>query len=169
MIMVTERELLFRGDHFEGFRPKNEVDYETRILLTYQWIRREEAEHNPTLKQPIGYGLIVNPSTKQIFAYRRSEEDAKYSEKRLQGDWSLGVGGHIDHIDEIALESVYTIIIESNGNIIQDDYSAIAGVYVDVGSILIELNYGCDNMNDWYDITASYMGHDSIVESATCS
>jgi predicted NUDIX family phosphoesterase len=57
------------------------------------------AERNPNFKQPIGYAIILNPFTKKIFAYQRSIRDQEYSEKRLQGKWSWGIGGHIEPSD----------------------------------------------------------------------
>ena len=99
LIMVVERELLFGEDTFQGFRPHNHVYYEARILKKFTYMKRGLAEQNPAYKQPIGYSIIVNPALKQVFAYQRSSHDAKYGEKRLQGKWSWGVGGHIDKID----------------------------------------------------------------------
>lgn len=99
LIMVVERGLLFGDDYFQGFRPQHEVDFESRILKHFTYIKRGLAEQDPAYKQPIGYSIIVNPVSKKIFAYQRSSHDAKYGEKRLQGKWSWGVGGHIDKID----------------------------------------------------------------------
>lgn len=42
---------------------------------------------------------IVNPISKEAFVYQRSVKDKDYSEKRLKGMLSLGVGGHVDRID----------------------------------------------------------------------
>lgn len=98
-IMVVQRRILFGDDYFEGFRRGNEVDYETRILGNYVFIRRGIAEHDFSYKQPIGYVAIVNPILKRVFAYQRAIDDKKYSEKRLQGKYSWGVGGHIEKFD----------------------------------------------------------------------
>ena len=62
-------------------------------------MRRGDAETNPNFKQPIGYAIVVNPITKQVFAYQRSAKDNEYGEKRLQGKWSWGFGGHIEPSD----------------------------------------------------------------------
>jgi predicted NUDIX family phosphoesterase len=99
-IMVVERKILLSGDnYFEGFRPKGKINYESIILNNFKWMERSSAEENPDFKQPIAYSLIVNPSLRKVFAYQRSLDDKKYSEKRLQGKWSWGVGGHINKID----------------------------------------------------------------------
>jgi predicted NUDIX family phosphoesterase len=99
LIMVVEREILLGNDSFQGFRPQNQTDYESRILDNFKYMKRGLAEENPTHKQPIGYAMIVNPSLKQIFTYQRSAKDSNYAEKRLQGKWSWGVGGHIEKFD----------------------------------------------------------------------
>lgn len=98
-IMVVPRALLFGEDHFEGFRMHTEVDYHARILSHYQYMKRGLAEKDPTFKQPIGYCLIVNSRDNSIFAYQRASQDKHYGEKRLQGKWSLGIGGHIEECD----------------------------------------------------------------------
>ena len=101
-IMVVECMHLFNNetDRFEGFVPHNHLNYESRILDNLKYMVRGDAEEDPTHKQPIAYVLIVNPNTKKVFAYQRSKKDKEYTEKRLQGKWSWGVGGHIDKVDE---------------------------------------------------------------------
>lgn len=71
----------------------------SRIVDNFKYMRRGLAEEDPTHKQPVGYAMVVNPSLKQIFAYQRSAKDSNYTEKRLQGKWSWGVGGHIEKFD----------------------------------------------------------------------
>jgi predicted NUDIX family phosphoesterase len=99
IIMVVEKDILFGNDVFQGFKPQTEVDYESKILTNFKYMKRGLAEEDSTHKQPIGYAMIVNPSLKQIFAYQRSTKDSNYAEKRLQGKWSWGVGGHIEKFD----------------------------------------------------------------------
>jgi len=99
IIMVVERNYLFGDDYFEGFRHANEVNFEERILSNFRYMKRSRAEEDPAYKQPIAYCIITNPTLKQVFAYQRAREDVKYPEKRLQGKWSWGVGGHIERID----------------------------------------------------------------------
>lgn len=99
LILVVDRGDLFQNDYFEGFRGESEINYESRILDRFSYIKRGIAENDPNHKQPIGYAMVINPTTKQVFAYRRAASDAKYQEKRLQGKWSWGVGGHIERSD----------------------------------------------------------------------
>jgi|TARA_Y100000310_G_scaffold345315_2_gene463684 predicted NUDIX family phosphoesterase len=96
VILAIDKEDLFWGDHFEGFKPHEETDYESRILQSYGFMRRGPLETDPSFKQPIGYALIVNPQLKKVFAYQRAIKDEQYTETRLQGLWSWGIGGHIE-------------------------------------------------------------------------
>jgi len=111
-IIVVENSILFNSgkDYFERFRPSEQVDYESRILSNFKIMRRgsssEPADHpegnaelNFNYKQPIGYTIIFNPELRKVFAYLRSSKDKQYGEKRLQGKWSWGFGGHIEPID----------------------------------------------------------------------
>ena len=98
-IMVVDKKALFEADYFEGFRPVGLVDYESRILKNHVYRERNRAEEDPAFKQPIGYAIIVNPRSRKVFTYRRSSRDSDYQEKRLQGKWSWGVGGHIEKDD----------------------------------------------------------------------
>ena len=98
-IMVVPKRDLFDNNYFEGFMKKNSVDYEGRILSNFVYMQRSLAENSPEYKQPVGYALIINPKTKKIFVYQRAK-DKDYNEKRLQGNWSWGLGGHIEKMDD---------------------------------------------------------------------
>ena len=99
MIMVVKKDILLGANYFQGFRPSNEFDYESVILNNFEYVRRGDVEEDPIHKQPIGYSLIINPSLKQVFAYQRSSKDDEYPERKLQGRWSWGIGGHIEKVD----------------------------------------------------------------------
>ena len=99
LIVVIKRDDLFGQDFFEGFRQQEEIDYESRILNKFEYMAKKPAEKNPAYKQPIGYSLVVDRAQKKVFAYQRPYQDSRYSEKRLQGKWSWGIGGHIDKHD----------------------------------------------------------------------
>lgn len=95
IIMAIERDVLFGNDYFQGFRPTGEVDYESRILANFKWMRRGDIEYNPQIKQPTVYSFIVSPKLKKLFVYQRAEGKT-YDEEIGRGRWSWGVGGHID-------------------------------------------------------------------------
>jgi len=99
LILVVKKNSLFKGDEFEGFmRPS--VDFQSRILDNFEYIKREIAEKDENFKQPIGYAVIFNPKSKKLFAYQRDSDKNNYFESRLHGKWSLGIGGHIEKSEE---------------------------------------------------------------------
>lgn len=98
-ILVVKRDLLFSKKHFIGFIEQSEVNFEKIILENYRWMMQGDAEKNGFYKQPIGYVIIYNPKHNKIFVYQRSDNSANYKEKKLQGKYSCGVGGHIERAD----------------------------------------------------------------------
>ena len=109
-IMVIERKILFQDDYFEGFKSKEESDFERKVLENHKYMDRDEVEFDPEYKQPIPYSLIVNPALKKFFVYQRAGK-SNYGEKRLQEKWSLGVGGHIDEPDEATDNPIITALL----------------------------------------------------------
>ncbi len=97
--MVVERNQLFSKNTFEGFQAARPDNFEEKILKSFKYLERGVAEIDPAHKQPIGYSVIVNRDLNKVFAYQRSADDKRYREKRLQGKWSWGVGGHIEKFD----------------------------------------------------------------------
>ncbi len=100
LIMAVPTKTLFQDDCFQGFQEQGSIDFEKRILVNFTYIKRGIAEKDPEFKQPIGYALIVNTKLRKVFAYKRATHGENYSEKRLAGKWSWGVGGHIDKSEE---------------------------------------------------------------------
>jgi len=105
-IMYVDRATLFGKDHFDGFRLVNGADFRRRVLDNYNFGIKGSAELGKGLeadnsrKQPIAYTVFVDPVKKDIFAYQRASEKKNYSETRLFGNWSIGVGGHIRPSDK---------------------------------------------------------------------
>ena len=100
IIMALPVESLFSlSSCFEGFQAHSVFDYERHILDNPHYMRRGDAEHDPSFKQPIPYALIVNPRTKQVYAYERATDVSHAHESRLHGKWSWGVGGHVEQSD----------------------------------------------------------------------
>ena len=113
LIMVVRRQDLFTNsegfdDSFNGFKSLESINFEERILKNYGFMTRKFAEIDSDYKQPIAYSLVINPDLKKVFSYQRSKKDKNYSEKRLQGKFSLGIGGHIEKND-IHLENANPI------------------------------------------------------------
>lgn len=99
LIMSVERKDLFKDGSFQGFKRREKADFQEIILDNYKYVKRGEAEKDESLKQPIGYSVLVDEDGR-IFAYQRALKDDQYTEKRLQGKWSWGVGGHVDKVDD---------------------------------------------------------------------
>jgi predicted NUDIX family phosphoesterase len=121
-IIVVKRDKLFGNDYFQGFSSSDVINYESRVLKNMEVMRRgstEEpvnhvsgnAEMNPAYKQPIGYTIIANSPQGKIFAYQRSSNNKNYGEKRLQGKWSWGFGGHIEPFDSKAGNTIRKSIL----------------------------------------------------------
>ena len=63
------------------------------VLENAIWHEKEDAEHNDALRQVIPYMVIMSQEGK-VLTYPRSG-----SEGRLHGNWSIGIGGHIEKED----------------------------------------------------------------------
>jgi len=121
-IYVVNRKHLFKNGIFQGFRDIEIEDYEAIILKNLEVMRRGstiEPENHPLgnaelsndYKQPIGYAIVANISNKKVFAYKRAIKDQDYNEKRLQGKWSWGFGGHIEYSDTTTENPIRTSMI----------------------------------------------------------
>ena len=112
-IACVKTEWLFdhRG-YFCGFVTKNAVsgDYYDTVLNYMEYKRRGDLETNPAYKQPIGYCLLVTSDNK-VFAYQRSVKPDQYTETRLGGKWSVGIGGHIDDTEASSDDPVAASLI----------------------------------------------------------
>ena len=106
LIMTIESKKLFQNDYFQGFCNPGNKYFVQRILQNYSWTKRGDAENNNQLKQPIAYCILVNTQEKEIFVYQRGSKN-NYDEKRLQGKWSWGLGGHIDKEHPVPSNPIY--------------------------------------------------------------
>mgnify|MGYP001544359315 CR=1 FL=1 len=61
----------------------------------FEFVPRPQAEEDPSLKQIIPYIVLQTRNREQTAVYNR-----KGSEKRLHDLWSLGIGGHINPVDQ---------------------------------------------------------------------
>jgi Predicted phosphoesterase (MutT family) len=68
----------------------------------HTFLKRKDAESNPDYKQLIPYALLQFKDT--FFVYRRGK---LLAEKRLHGNYSLGVGGHISVTDSGLFSTTY--------------------------------------------------------------
>ncbi|MGD1044229.1 MAG: phosphoesterase [Bacteroidota bacterium] len=82
-----------------------ELDKYLNIILNpknHTFIKRKDAESNPAYKQLIPYALLHCGG--DVFVYRRGK---LLAEKRLLGNYSLGIGGHISVTDPGLFSTTY--------------------------------------------------------------
>ncbi len=125
MIMVVKTDVLLWDDkYFQWFKYAEDYDYEKIVLSNYEYIKRWDAEINPSFKQPIGYCTIINPITKKIFVYKRASDKTKYTENRLHGKYSWWIWWHIDDIDDWNHNPIYASLLrEIQEEVNISDYS----------------------------------------------
>ena len=102
-VMVVDRALLERLGMFQGLTL--DVEHYLKVLLdsrNYRFVARPEAEQNPLLKQLIPYFLIVHDG--RVFTYTRGKQSG---ESRLVAKVSMGIGGHINHLDDSLFGDLY--------------------------------------------------------------
>jgi predicted NUDIX family phosphoesterase len=94
-VLVFPTKLLNQIGKFQGL--SFELDKYSDIIhnpKNHLFIKRKEAETSPDYKQLIPYALLHCRG--EFFVYRRGK---LLAEKRLHGNYSLGVGGHISVTD----------------------------------------------------------------------
>lgn len=99
-VLTVPRNELFVKHTFEGFCPLEEHNFLAYAFEKGRVLERtDELENNPSEKQMITYAWIVNRATRQVLVYQRATKAENYTETRLRGKWSCGIGGHIDASD----------------------------------------------------------------------
>lgn len=145
IIMVVGRERLFNAsleNSPQRFLSPDKYDFVPKINFYYEWKRRGDVENDPNYKQPIAYSVILNPSLKKVFAYKRSSDVLNYSESRLAGNWCWGVGGHVEKEDVRGLEWAYDVILRSRDRELSEE------VFMDSYNKISLLGYINDDSND---------------------
>ena len=99
MILAVDREHLFESEllTFQGvlIDPK-EIRRIMKKFKKYKEVRRGDAEVDLTLKQPIPYAIIRRGE--EVFVYKRLKGGG---EKRLHNRLSIGIGGHMNRVNDI--------------------------------------------------------------------
>lgn len=103
-VLVVPRTELFPDCTPHGLAPFGEGYEESRFwnVLDHHahFVERDYAERTPTLKQIIPYALVVRRSTSpggEVLRLRRTKNGG---EARLHDKLSIGVGGHINPVDD---------------------------------------------------------------------
>jgi predicted NUDIX family phosphoesterase len=107
---VPEEVLVFKRDRFPGLPAAGliaDLGLLPAILAGAEFIDRDRAEVDPTYKQIIPYCILRYGE--QIFRYKRS---GWAGEKRLQGLFSIGVGGHVNRGDELPLLADFASVLD---------------------------------------------------------
>lgn len=105
-IIVVNRETIFNHEknHFNGFisiEDQRALEiYET--LSKYEVKRRGDMEEDPSYKQLISYCILENEND-EILVYERLTGGG---EARLHGLSSIGIGGHMNQLDDTQIEGV---------------------------------------------------------------
>ncbi|MEK6873093.1 MAG: hypothetical protein AABW90_03730 [Nanoarchaeota archaeon] len=169
IIMVVDRHKLFGTPRLEdcpqGFLSRDFYDFTPEINLYFEWKKRGNpkindqisAESNPAYKQLIAYSVVVNPVLNKVFAYKRAINES-YHESRLAGNWSWGVGGHVEKVDVRDSEQAYDIIIRSRDRELSEEIE-IRSVKSPVIKLLGYIN------DDSNDVGRVHLGLLYIVET----
>ena len=146
-VLAFPNQLLKQIGTFQGI--SLEMDKYLDIILNpknHTYIKRKDAETNPAYKQLIPYALL-NCKDK-LFVYRRGK---LLDEKRLLGNYSLGIGGHISVTDPGLFSSTYNdgltreineeVIIESRYTqrvvaLLNDDSNDVGQVHFGIVHVL---------------------------------
>ena len=71
-------------------------------------LMRPECEEMESFVHFITYAILRDPTTKEIFYYQRGK---KGGESRLHGDYSVGVGGHVEKLGPI--DDITTLVVRT--------------------------------------------------------
>ncbi|MFA4916240.1 MAG: hypothetical protein WC560_06175 [Syntrophales bacterium] len=103
-VMVFATDILHQLGYFQG------LSFETEKYLNfildrgnYKFMQRKVAEEDSSYKQLIPYVILQHQ--REIFSYRRGK---LLSEKRLLGNYSIGIGGHISIDDPSLFGTIYS-------------------------------------------------------------
>lgn len=94
-VLVVRRSDFFDGRWPQGFFPVAEPrGFLTSLAAKGFFVPRDQAEDNPSWKQPIPYCVVS--SGDRVFTVQRTRGQ---SEARLHGLYSIGLGGHVEPQD----------------------------------------------------------------------
>jgi len=105
-VFVVDRAAFFGGDWPQGYQPIDAPDtFVARAMRLGRFVERDEAERTPAWKQWIPYCMLRcgdwgpdgDPQSRGVLLVQRTN---KGGEARLHESWSIGLGGHINPVDE---------------------------------------------------------------------
>lgn len=98
-ILAVKTNILFPNTQPIGFIDIEKMNLLPVILENYEFKRRGDIEQDPSYQQPISYFLLIDKKDKTLFVYKRASDVSRYTDTRLFGVFSFGVGGHMDKED----------------------------------------------------------------------
>ena len=101
-VLVVPREILFCNEAtvFQGFREESASPYLQMIAESSLFLPRDEVEEDPSYKQIIPYAVVSYCADSQGEEWFLMQRQKGGGEKRLHNLYSLGVGGHINPVDD---------------------------------------------------------------------
>ncbi len=96
-----------------------------KILKNQSFMPRDEAEYNFEHKQVIPY-VTVRHNNNYLLLQRTSQQ----AEKRLHNKYSLGIGGHINPVDDMEEENIIitSLYRELNEEVLVNDHGSLSFV-----------------------------------------
>lgn len=95
-VLVVPAKKIFSNGYFNGIERQNLENYFQSISQSYLFIPRNLAEEDESYKQLIPY-LVIMHNNKILLLERFNTQ----GEARLHNKLSIGIGGHINKIDEV--------------------------------------------------------------------
>ena len=95
-VLVVPASTLFSNGYFNGIERQNLEQYFQSISQSYLFIPRNQAEEDESYKQLIPY-LVVMHNGKVLLLERFKTQ----GEARLHNKLSIGIGGHVNRVDEM--------------------------------------------------------------------
>ena len=97
-VLVVENKIIFKDGAWRGLKTDKLNHYLKLIRDNCKFIKRAEAEESRDFQQIIPFTIFKHRN--QFFLYRYSK---KIKERRLRGQYMLGIGGHINPATKIKI------------------------------------------------------------------
>ena len=141
------------NNFFIGFLSAEEIkakEYDLKFVFVENLIpmNKKDAEKDSAYKQPIAYMIIRGLNSGKVFFYRRSKKAENHGEKRLLGQMSGCIGGHVEifdvgeHDDNPILRSATRELCEEIGIVTTEKDLKFVGVVNDNSDSVGEVHLG---------------------------
>lgn len=113
VILVAKREAVLHNEklHFNGVISKGDFPQSVKAITNaigsnIETMRRGDAEENYLYKQPIPYAVVKRGE--EYYGYTRLQGGG---ESRLHGKISLGIGGHMNEIEGMQMDTFNNVLL----------------------------------------------------------